>query len=151
MHRSRPRDPLARDRRLADLQVLGFQATHQLALHQVSHALGILRRFRRSFELIGQFFGVREHARVVFRDAIVLDEAGAASFAIRMQYRGEERTTELPLTQDVIGQLAFLAAFRNVTIGELIGELIAALLNKDRLGQKLLQLGVLVLQPLCAC
>jgi hypothetical protein len=78
-------------------------------------------------------------------------EAGAASFAIRMQYRGEERTTELPLTQDMIGQLAFLAAFRNVTIGELIGELIAALLNKDRLGQKLLQLGVLVLQPLFAC
>jgi hypothetical protein len=77
-------------------------------------------------------------------------EAGAASFAIRMQYRGEERTTELPLTQDMIGQLAFLAAFRNVTIGELIGELIAALLTKDRLGQKLLQL-VLVLQPLCAC
>jgi hypothetical protein len=65
-----------------------------------------------------------------------------------MQYRGEERTTELPLTQDMIGQLAFLAAFRNVTIGELIGELIASLLNKDRLGQKLLQLGVLVL---CAC
>jgi hypothetical protein len=60
-------------------------------------------------------------------------EAGAASFAIRMQYRGEERTTELPLTQDVMGQLAFEAAFRNVTIGELIGELIAALLNKDLL------------------
>jgi hypothetical protein len=60
-------------------------------------------------------------------------EAGAASFAIRMQYRGEERTTELPLTQDMIGQLAFEAAFRNVTIGELIGELIAALLNKDLL------------------
>jgi hypothetical protein len=61
------------------------------------------------------------------------NEAGAASFAIRMQYRGEERTTELPLTQDVMGQLAFEAAFRNVTIGELIGELIAALLNKDLL------------------
>jgi hypothetical protein len=58
-------------------------------------------------------------------------EAGAASFVIRMQYRGEERTTELPLTRDMIGQLAFEAAFRNVTIGELIGELIAALLNKD--------------------
>jgi len=60
-------------------------------------------------------------------------DAGAASFAIRVQYRGEERTTELPLTQDMIGQLAFEAAFRNVTIGELIGELIAALLNKDLL------------------
>jgi hypothetical protein len=34
----------------------------------------------------------------------------------------------------MIGQLAFEAAFRrNVTIGELIGELIAAVLNKDLL------------------
>jgi hypothetical protein len=60
-------------------------------------------------------------------------EAGAATFAIRMQYRGEERTTELPLAHDMIGPLAFEAAFRNVTIGGLIGELIAALLNKDLL------------------
>jgi len=60
-------------------------------------------------------------------------EAGAASFAIRMQYRGEERTTELPLTQDMIGQLAFEAAFRNVSIGELIGELILAVVKQNRL------------------
>jgi hypothetical protein len=61
------------------------------------------------------------------------NEAGAASFAIRMQYRGEERTTELPLTQDMIGRLAFEAAFRNVQIGELIGELIVGLLKEDLL------------------
>jgi hypothetical protein len=54
-------------------------------------------------------------------------------FAIRMQYKGEERTTELPLTQDMIGQLAFEAAFRNATIGELIGQLIVAVANKDLL------------------
>jgi hypothetical protein len=60
-------------------------------------------------------------------------EAGAASFAIRMQYRGEERTTELPLTQEMIGQLAFEAAFRNVSMGELIGEIIVALLKRDLL------------------
>jgi hypothetical protein len=60
-------------------------------------------------------------------------EAGAASFAIRMQYRGKERTTELPLTQDMIALLAFEAAFRNVTIGELIGELVVAVVNKDLL------------------
>src|SRR5262245_27033209 len=57
----------------------------------------------------------------------------SASFAIRIQYRGEERTTELPLTQDMIGQLAFEAAFRNVSIGEFIGELIVAVLKQDRL------------------
>ena len=59
------------------------------------------------------------------------NEAGAASFAIRMQYRGKERTTELPLTQDMIEQLAFEAAFRNVSMGELIGEIIVALLKRD--------------------
>jgi hypothetical protein len=60
------------------------------------------------------------------------NEAGAR-FAIRMQYRGEERATELPLTQDMIGQLAFEAAFRNQRIGELIGELVVAVLKKDLL------------------
>jgi hypothetical protein len=61
------------------------------------------------------------------------NEAGTASFAIRMQYRGEERTTELPLTQDMIGQLAFEAAFRNVSIGELIGKVILGVLKEDLL------------------
>ena len=54
-------------------------------------------------------------------------------FAIKMWYRGEERTTELPLTQDMIGQLVFEAAFRNMTIGELIGKLIVAVADKDLL------------------
>ena len=57
----------------------------------------------------------------------------AASFAIRMQYRSEERTTELPLTHEMIGRLAFEAAFRNVTIGALIGELIVAVADKNLL------------------
>jgi hypothetical protein len=61
------------------------------------------------------------------------NKADAASFAIRMQYRGEERTTELPLTQDMIGQLAFEAAFRNVSIGKLIDELIVAVVKQDLL------------------
>ena len=56
-------------------------------------------------------------------------EAGAATIAIRMRYRGEERTTELPLTQDMIGRLALEAAFRNVQIGELI----VGLLKEDLL------------------
>jgi len=62
-----------------------------------------------------------------------VDEPGGATFAIRMQYRGEERTTELPLTQDMIGQLAFEAAFRNVSIGDFIGELIVAVVQQDLL------------------
>ena len=59
------------------------------------------------------------------------NEAGAAHFAIRMQYKGEERTTELPLTPDMIRELAFEAELRNIRIAELIGELMVAMLKKD--------------------
>ena len=59
------------------------------------------------------------------------NEVGSANFAIRMQYKGKERTTELPLTQDMIRQLAFEAVLRNMRIGELIGELMVAMLKKD--------------------
>jgi hypothetical protein len=58
-----------------------------------------------------------------------VNEPGAATFAIIMQYRGKERTTELPLTRDIIGQLAFEATFRKVSIGELIGGLIVAVVK----------------------
>ena len=58
-------------------------------------------------------------------------DACSASFAIRFQYRGMERTAELPLTMHTIGQVALAAALRDVTIGELIAELITAMVNKD--------------------
>ena len=60
-----------------------------------------------------------------------MNEAGSANFAIRMRYKGEERTTELPLTHDMISQLAFEAELRNMRIGQLIGDLMAAMLKKD--------------------
>ena len=50
--------------------------------------------------------------------------ADVARFAISMRYRGEERTTELPLTQDMITQLVVEAAFRGVPICDLIADLI---------------------------
>jgi len=60
-----------------------------------------------------------------------MNEVGLANFTIRMRYKGEERTTELPLTHDMISQLAFEAELRNMRIGELIGELMVAMLKKD--------------------
>jgi hypothetical protein len=59
------------------------------------------------------------------------DEMGLATFALRMKYRGHERTRELPLTQDMITQLAFEAQFRNMSIGELVGELLIAIMKRD--------------------
>jgi hypothetical protein len=56
------------------------------------------------------------------------DEMG---LALRMKYRAYERTSELPLTQDMIRQLAFEAQFRNMSIGEFAGELLIAMMKRD--------------------
>jgi hypothetical protein len=60
-------------------------------------------------------------------------KARSASVAIRFQYRGRERTAELPLTTHAIGQLALEASIRHVTIGELIAELITAMVRNENL------------------
>ena len=59
------------------------------------------------------------------------DEMGLANLALRTKYRGDERTSELPLTQDMIRQLAFEAQFRNMSIGEFVGELLIAMMERD--------------------
>ena len=41
-------------------------------------------------------------------------EAGSANVAIRIQYKGTERTTELPLTFEEIARLAWEAEFREL-------------------------------------
>jgi hypothetical protein len=64
------------------------------------------------------------------------DETG---LALRIKYRGDERTSELPLTQDMIRQLAFEAQFRNMSIGGLVGELLIAMLKRDHLFQHVLE------------
>jgi hypothetical protein len=55
------------------------------------------------------------------------NEGRLANFALRMRYKGEERTTELPLTNDMIVRLAFEAEVRGMRIGELVAELITAM------------------------
>jgi len=57
-------------------------------------------------------------------------EAGSPSVAIRFQYNGMERTTELPLNLDMIGRLAWEAEFRNMSTAELISELIMGVREK---------------------
>src|SRR5262249_3371125 len=67
----------------------------------------------------------QEQQRATIPDAV------AASFAIKIQYRGMEQTHELPLTTHTFGQLALEAAISDVTIGELIAELLTAMVSKD--------------------
>jgi hypothetical protein len=58
-------------------------------------------------------------------------EAGSVNIAIRIQHNGTERTIELPLTLDEVARLAWEAEFRDMRIGQFIGELIAAMVTKD--------------------
>ena len=58
-------------------------------------------------------------------------QAPSVSFAITMQYRGHERTTELMFTEDMLSQLVVEAQFRSMSVPELVGELIAAALRND--------------------
>ena len=59
------------------------------------------------------------------------DEQGAVNFSLRMQYRGEERTTEIPLTHDMVGQLAIEAWLRDRKVSEVVSELIVAVFKRD--------------------
>jgi hypothetical protein len=62
-------------------------------------------------------------------------EASSASVAIRFRYRGMERTDKLVLAPHTIEQVALEAAMRGVAIGELIADLITAIVSKDRARQ----------------
>ena len=52
-------------------------------------------------------------------------------FAIRMEYKGQERSTGLPLDEEMISQLAMEAEIRGMRIGELVAALILGIVKKD--------------------
>ena len=54
-------------------------------------------------------------------------------FSIRIICGGEEQSTDLPLDQAMIGQLALEAEIRNMRIGELLAALIIAILKRNSL------------------
>jgi Helix-turn-helix domain of resolvase len=57
----------------------------------------------------------------------------AAAFAIQMVYKGQERLTDLPIHEEIMGELALEAELRGMGIGELVGTLIVAMTKKDLL------------------
>ena len=59
------------------------------------------------------------------------DDRPPAAFAIRMEYKGQERLTDLPLDEEIIGGLAMDAEIRGMRIGELVGALILEIVKKD--------------------
>jgi hypothetical protein len=60
-----------------------------------------------------------------------MDGGIAIAFAIRMLYKGQERSIGLPLDKEMIAQLAIEAEIRGIRIGEFVATLIRAILKKD--------------------
>jgi len=56
---------------------------------------------------------------------------GGARFTIDMKYKGQEHSTELPFTPDLICQLALEASFRDQEIGELAKDILVSVLEKE--------------------
>src|SRR5262245_9266644 len=53
-----------------------------------------------------------------------------ATFTIDMKYKGQEHSTELPFTPDVIGRMALEASFRDQKIGELVKDILVSVIEK---------------------
>jgi hypothetical protein len=60
-----------------------------------------------------------------------------ATFTVTVQYKGEQRTTALPLTLAMIGQLALEASQRDLSIGEFAGDIVVEVLKNGILEQVL--------------
>ena len=53
-----------------------------------------------------------------------------ATFTINMKYKGQEHSTQLPFSPDVIGRLALEASFRDQEIGELAKDILVSVFEK---------------------
>jgi hypothetical protein len=63
------------------------------------------------------------------------DTAPLAKFAILMRHRGKEVATDVPLSSHAICALAFNACVRGLGIAELLGQTLAAAIEKDMIQQ----------------
>ena len=61
----------------------------------------------------------------------VVSTAGSAKIAIMMRQRGKEVSTDVPLTSRAIGELALIAMLRDLSIAELVGQVLAGAIKKD--------------------
>jgi hypothetical protein len=61
----------------------------------------------------------------------VVSTAGSAKIAIMMRRRGKEASTDVPFTSRTIGELALVAILRDLSIAELMGQVLAGAIKKD--------------------
>jgi len=79
--------------------------------------------------------GSRRHVRIAHvgeqKEVSQPEACGAPVVAITMRYRGKERTADIPLSSAKIEVLALEAMSRDLAIAELVGQILAAAINKD--------------------
>jgi len=63
------------------------------------------------------------------------DHAARESLKLLIQTQNRQAAVDLPLSQDVIGQLALEAAIRDQTIANLIGKIVRQVIAKDLVGE----------------
>ena len=61
----------------------------------------------------------------------VVSTAGSAKIAIMMRRRGKEVSTDVPLTSRDIGELALIAMLRDLSVAELVGQVLAGAIKKN--------------------
>ena len=61
----------------------------------------------------------------------VVSTAGSVEIAIMMRRRGKEVSTDVPLTSRTIGELALIATLRDLSVAELVGQVLAGAIKKD--------------------
>jgi hypothetical protein len=61
----------------------------------------------------------------------VVSLAGSAKIAIMMRRRGKEVSTDVPLTSRDIGELALIAMLRDLSVAELVGQVLAGAIKKN--------------------
>lgn len=70
------------------------------------------------------------------REAIETQQASPL-LALKIDYKGHERTSELRLAEEMVAQLVLEAQFRHMSLGELVGALITATMKRNLLGEML--------------
>ena len=60
----------------------------------------------------------------------VVDTGRSAKIAIMMRHRGKEVATDVPLTSRAIGELGLIATSRDLSIAEVVGQVLAGAIKK---------------------
>jgi hypothetical protein len=81
--------------------------------------------------------GSRRHVRIAHlgeqKEVSQPEACGApvGKFALMMRHQGKEHTADIPLSSATIEVLALEATWRDLAIAELLGQILAAAINKD--------------------